>query len=65
MVDREYSTDDYKSSKISIEAIMKNPKMLKIVPYHLKTKKICKDAVKKLPFVIRCKTQQKCGKAIP
>ena len=64
MVDREYSTDDYKSSKISIEAIMKNPKMLKIVPYHLKTKKICKHAVKKLPFVIRYKTQQKCGKAI-
>ena len=41
MVDSEYSTDDYKSSKISIGAIMKNPKMLKFVPDHRKTKKKC------------------------
>ena len=27
--------------------------MLKLVPDHLKTKKLCKHAVKKLPFVIR------------
>ena len=27
--------------------------MLKFVPDHFKTKKMCKHAVKKLPFVIR------------
>ena len=37
MVDSEHSTDDYKSPKISIGAIMKNPKMLKFIPDHLKT----------------------------
>ena len=30
---------------------MKNPEMLKLVPDHLKTKKNCKHAVEKLPFV--------------
>ena len=37
MVDSEYSTENYKSSKISIEAIMKNPEMLRLIPNHLKT----------------------------
>ena len=69
MVDSEYSTKDYKTPKISIAAIMKNSEMLKFVPNHLKSKKLCKDAVKKLPFLItyipdRYKTQQKCDKAI-
>ena len=27
---------------------MKNPEMLKFIPDHLKTKKVCKRAVKKL-----------------
>ena len=63
MVDTEYSTDKYKSSKISIGAIMKNPEMLRLVPDHLQTKKMWKLAVKKLPFVItyvpgQYKTQQ-------
>ena len=49
----EYSRDDYKSSKITIEAMMKNPEMLRLVSDHLKTKKMCKDAVKKLSFVIQ------------
>ena len=40
MVDSEYSRDNYKSSKISIGTVMKNPEMLKFVPDHLKTKKI-------------------------
>ena len=40
MVGSEYSTDNYKSSKISIGAIIKNP-MLKFVPDHLKTKTTC------------------------
>ena len=38
MVDSEYSTDNYKSSKISIGAIMKNPEMLRLVPDHFQTK---------------------------
>ena len=53
MFDSEYSTDEYKSSKISIAATIKNPNMLKFVPDHLKTKKMCKHSDKKFPFVIR------------
>ena len=53
MVDSEYSKCDYKSSNISMGAVMKNPDMIKFVPDHLKTKKLCNYAVKKLPFVIR------------
>ena len=52
MVDGEYSMDIYKSAKISIRTVMKNPEMLKFVPDHLKTKKMCKHAVEKLPFLI-------------
>ena len=42
--------------------------MLKFVPDHLKTKKICKHAVKKLHYLLRyvphwCKTQQIRDKA--
>ena len=44
-----------------------NPEMLKFVPDHLKTKKMFKNAVKKLPFFImyvpdRYKIQQMCDK---
>ena len=53
MVDSEYSPGNHKSSKISIGAIIKNTEMLKFVPDYLKTKKMCKHAVKKLLFVIR------------
>ena len=42
-----------KSSAISIGAIMENPEILKFIPDHLKTKKMCKHAVKKIRFVIR------------
>ena len=43
--------------------------MLRIVPDHLKTERICKHRVKKLLFVMRYvldqyKTQEKCNKAI-
>ena len=38
MVDSPYSTGNYKSSKINIGAVIKNPEMLKFVPDHLKTK---------------------------
>lgn len=37
--------------KISIETTIKSPKMLRFVPYHLKTKKVCKNAVKNVQFV--------------
>ena len=70
MVDSEYSTNISKSLKISIGAVMKNPETLKFVPDHLKTKKMCKYTVKKLPFVIiylldQYETQQMCDKAAP
>ena len=38
--------DIYKSLHISIEIVMKNPEMLRFVPDHLKTKNMCKNAVK-------------------
>ena len=43
--------------------------MIKFVPDHLKTKKMCKHAVKELPFLIRYvpdqyKTQQMCDKTV-
>ena len=61
MVTNEYSMIIYKSVKVSIGTFIKNPEMLKFVPDPLKTKKMCKHAVKKLPFLIRyvldrCKT---------
>ena len=56
--------DIYNSLNISIRTVMKNVKMLKFVPDHLKTK-ICKHAVNKLPYLLRHvsdqhKTQKKC-----
>ena len=51
MVDNEYNMDIYKSVKISIGVVMRNPNMLKFVPDHLKTKKMCKHEVKKLRFI--------------
>ena len=49
MVDGECSMDIYKSVKISTGTVMKNTEMLKLIPDHLKTKKMCKNTVKKLP----------------
>ena len=51
MFDSEYSTGIYKSLNISIGTVMRNPEMLKFVPAHLKTKKMCK--LEKLRFLIR------------
>ena len=53
MVDDEYNTGDCKSLKNSIQAVMKNPEMLKTVPDHLETKKMYNYAVKKITFCIR------------
>ena len=50
MVDSEYSTEDYKSQKINIGTIMRNPEMSKLVPDHLKTKKMREHAVKENTF---------------
>ena len=33
--------------------LIKNPEMLRFLPVCLKTKEMCENAVKKLPFVIR------------
>ena len=53
IADSKYSIDIYKSSKISIGTVMKNPELLKLVPNHLKTNKMCKNAVEKLSLVKR------------
>ena len=68
MLDSEYSMDIYKSAK-KIETLMRNPETLKLVHDHLKTKKMVKHALKKLPFQIRdvsdqYKTSEMCDKAI-
>ena len=42
--------DIYKSVKISIGTLMKNPEMSKFVLYLLENKKMCKHAVKKIIF---------------
>ena len=68
MVDSEYSMDIYKSVRRIIGTVMRNPELLKFVPDHLKTKKMFKDAVEKLAFVVNVpdqyKTQQIYDKAI-
>ena len=63
------SMDIYKSLNINIGTLMKNPEMLKFIPDHLKTEKMCKHAVKKLTYLLRYapdryKTQKMCDKAI-
>ena len=57
--------DFYQSLNIIIGTVMKNTEMLKFVPDHFKTKKMCKHAVKKLPYQLRYvpdqyKTEQMC-----
>ena len=53
MVDSECNMGIYKSVKISIGTVMKNPERQRFVPDYLKTKKMCKHAVKKLSFLMR------------
>ena len=45
--------DIYKSLDTSIGTVIKSLEMLKFVPDHLKTTKMCKHAVKKLPYLSR------------
>ena len=47
------SIDIYKSLNINPGTVMRNSEIVKFVSDHLKTKKLCKHAVKKLPSVIR------------
>ena len=54
---------------MNIEVILIISEMLKLLPDLLKSKMMCKNAVKKLPFVIiygldRHKTQEMCDKII-
>ena len=55
-------TDIYKSLTISTGRIIKNREMLRFIPDHLNTNKMCRHAVKTLPYLLRyipdqCKTQ--------
>ena len=50
MVDSEYSMGIYKSVKINIVTVMRNPELLKLVSDHLKNKKMCKHTVKNYLF---------------
>ena len=45
--------DIKKSLKISIGTVTGNLEMLRFLPDHLKTKQVCKHAVKKILFLIR------------
>ena len=53
MVNSENSPDNYKTLKVELGTIIKNPEILKFVLDHLNTKKVCKKAVKKLLFIVR------------
>ena len=63
MVDSEYCPDNCKSSKIRICAIRKNPEMLRLVFDHLKSKRMCQNAV--IRYVIdQYRPEKICDKAI-
>ena len=53
MINSKYSMDIYKYTKISTGTVIENPEMLKFLSDHLKIKKMCKYAVKKLPYLLR------------
>ena len=53
IVDSGYSTKNYKSPKLIIVEMINPSEMLKFIPADLKTKTMCKHAVKKLPFLIK------------
>ena len=52
MFESRNSSKNYKTFKISIGELIKNPAMLIFVPDQLKTKKMFKNAVKKLTFLL-------------
>ena len=54
MFHSKYVTDNYKIfKKMNIEAVNKIPETIRVIPDHLKTKKMCEHSVKKLHFLIR------------
>ena len=53
MVDSKFIIGTYKSAKISIGTVMRNPEMFKFVPDHIKTKKMGKLVFEKLPYLSR------------
>ena len=55
---------DSKILKISIGAIIKDPEILRLVPDHLKTKKMCKHTFKKLPFLITFLMDKRLNKCL-
>ena len=65
MVNGEYSPYNYKSSKISITAIIKNPQTLRFVPNPLKLKRYVIMQFKKTRYVHdQYKTQEICDKTV-
>ena len=48
-----YSIDIYQSLKIDTGTVMKNLEIIKFIHDHLKTKKMRKNAVKKLHYLLR------------
>ena len=68
MIDSEYSTGNYKSSKIRNGTVIRNSERQNSVLINLKLK-MCKNALKKLPFAIwyildQYKNQKMCDEAI-
>ena len=51
--------DIYKSLNVSVGTVMKNPEMLKFVPDHFKTIKMCMNAVKRINLSIKIKLLNK------
>ena len=58
MVDSKYTLDNYKSLKLGIGEVIKRLEMLRFVPDQLQAKRLFKNAVTKLPFVIRYVTNR-------
>ena len=48
------SMDIYKSVNINTLIVIKNKEMLKFSPDHFKLKEMCKHAIKKLSYLLRC-----------
>ena len=48
MIESDNSPENYKTLKISVAEIMKNPEMLKLLSDRIKPKKMSKNAVKRL-----------------
>ena len=48
----------YNTLNISAVTVMKNSETLRFAPGHLKNKKMCMHAVKKLPYLLRCVPDQ-------